>query len=226
MRKKVKISAHDTNDRIAAENRNQFVRQGVYTVNLIGSPGCGKTQLLERMGGELNGNVGVLVGDVKTALDSNRLIRSGHRNAHGIETGGGCHLSAAMIRDHLSRFDLESLDFLFIENVGNLVCPSTFDLGENIKVAVLSVPEGDEKVRKYPALFLNASAVIINKTDLLDIMDYDVKRVKADCRAHNPEVKIFEVSAKTGEGIENWVNFLVSQREKNTGPRTGKSESG
>ncbi|MCK5056555.1 MAG: hydrogenase nickel incorporation protein HypB, partial [Candidatus Aminicenantes bacterium] len=105
------------------------------------------------------------------------------------------------------------IDYLFIENVGNLVCPSTYDLGENLKIAVLSLPEGDEKVRKYPALFLRAGAVIINKIDLLEYLDYDIERVKADCLAHNPKVKIFETSAKTGAGLDEWLAFLKEQKK-------------
>lgn len=213
MKKKVRISAYNTNDQIAAQNRALFADHRVFVLNLIGSPGCGKTLLLEKMIGEFRENSGILVGDVKTALDSNRLIKSGHPQSYGIETGGGCHLSAGMIRDHLDRFDLSGLDYLFIENVGNLVCPSSFDLGENTKVAVLSVPEGDEKVRKYPTLFLNAAAVVINKIDLLGIMDYNIEQVKKDCRAHNPGVKIFAVSAKTGEGMESWLEYLRGERD-------------
>jgi hydrogenase nickel incorporation protein HypB len=117
-----------------------------------------------------------------------------------------------MIKEKVHEMNVEPIDYLFIENVGNLVCPSTFDLGENLKIAVLSIPEGDEKVRKYPALFLRAAVVIINKIDLLDVMDYDIKRVKADCLAHNSKVKIFETSAKTGAGFDQWFKFLKEQR--------------
>jgi hydrogenase nickel incorporation protein HypB len=149
---------------------------------------------------------------IKTALDSDHIIQSGHRNAYAIETGGGCHLSANMIKEKVQQMDMASINYLFIENVGNLVCPSSFDLGEKEKIAVLSIPEGDEKVHKYPALFLRAGAVIINKIDLLDYMDYDIKRVKQDCRAHNPNIKIFETSAKTGQGLEAFFQYLKEQR--------------
>ncbi len=154
----------------------------------------------------------MIVGDVKTALDADRIIRSGQDHAYAIETGGGCHLTADMINRKLEEMDLKSIDYLFIENVGNLVCPSSFDLGESLKIAVLSIPEGDEKVRKYPALFLRAAAVIINKIDLLGVLDYDIEQVKADCLAHNSNVKIFETSAKTGAGFEEYFNFLREQR--------------
>lgn len=214
MEKAVKISAYQTNDQIAAENRKLFSKEGIYTINIIGSPGCGKTRLLENTHQKFRQKFGFLVGDVKTALDSNRLVQSGHQNSYGIETGGGCHLSAAMIRDSLKRINISDIDYLFIENVGNLVCPSTYDLGENIKVAVLSIPEGDEKVRKYPALFLNASVVIINKIDLLNIMDYNIKQVRKDCVAHNSQVRIFEISCKTGQGLDEWFHFLKGKKFK------------
>ena len=213
MKKNVEISAYDANNRIAAVNRTYFFDNGIFTINIIGSPGCGKTSLLEQTAKEFKESFAVLVGDVKTALDSSRLLDSGFNNSYGIETGGGCHLSAAMIRDNLNKINLKNTDYLFIENVGNLVCPSAFDLGENLKVAVLSVPEGDEKVRKYPTLFINASAVIINKIDLLGILEYDIEQVKKDCLAHNPKVQIFEISCKTGQGIDEWFAFLKKQRK-------------
>lgn len=212
IKKKIELSARERNDLIAAENRNFFKDKDIFALNIIGSPGCGKTSILEYTANHFNGNFGVIVGDVKTALDSDRLIQSGHRYAYAIETGGGCHLTANMIKEKVHEMNVETIDYLFIENVGNLVCPSTFDLGENLKIAVLSIPEGDEKVRKYPALFLRAAVVIINKIDLLDVMDYDLERVKADCMAHNSSVKIFETSAKTGKGFDEWFDYLRDQR--------------
>lgn len=213
MKKTINISAHERNKQIASQNRQFFYDRGIFTMNIIGSPGCGKTSLLEYTARHFDQNFAVIVGDVKTALDSDRLVNSGHAHAYAIETGGGCHLSAQSISDKIHEIDLKDIPYLFIENVGNLVCPSTFDLGENFKIAVLSIPEGDEKVRKYPALFLNASAVIINKIDLLPHMDYDVERVKQDCKVHNPKVKIFETSTKTGQGLDEWFSFLKEQRK-------------
>jgi hydrogenase nickel incorporation protein HypB len=214
MKKNLKKLADERNKQIANENRTVFEDQKILTLNIIGSPGCGKTSILEYTANHFNAPFAVIVGDVKTALDSDRIIQSGNTNAYAIETGGGCHLSAQMIQDRLKEMDTTGLDYLFIENVGNLVCPSSFDLGENLKVAVLSLPEGDEKVRKYPALFLRAAVVIINKIDLLDLMEYDIARVKKDCLVHNPEVKIFQVSAKTGQGFEDWFTFLKDYRKK------------
>ena len=213
MKKKVNISARELNDRIAEATRKSLKNKGIFTVNIIGSPGCGKTSILEYTANHFAEKFAVIVGDVKTALDSDRIIRSGHDYAYAIETGGGCHLSAQMIQSKIEEIDIDNIDYLFIENVGNLVCPSTYDLGENLKIAVLSIPEGDEKVRKYPALFLRAEAVLINKVDLLEYMDYDIDRVKADCLAHNPEVKIFETSAKTGTGLDEWLAFLKEQKK-------------
>jgi hydrogenase nickel incorporation protein HypB len=211
-KKQLNISAHDRNNQIAAENRRYFNERNLFVANIIGSPGCGKTSLLEYTAGHFKEEFAVIVGDVKTALDSDRIIQSGQTNALAIETGGGCHLTAQMIRDQLGRIEADNLGFLFIENVGNLVCPSSFDLGEHMKIAVLSIPEGDEKVRKYPSLFLRAGAVIINKIDLLGVMDYDIERVRQDCRHHNPDVEIFETSAKTGAGLDRFLDFLKAQR--------------
>ena len=212
MEKKVNISALSNHNVIAEKNRKFFFDNGIFTTNIIGSPGCGKTSIMEYTANHFKEQFAVIVGDVKTALDSNRIINAGHKFAYPIETGGGCHISPKMIQQKIDVLD-KDIDYLFIENVGNLVCPSTFDLGENMKIAVLSIPEGDEKVKKYPALFLNAHAVIINKVDLLDYMDYDIEQVKEDCRRHNPKVKIFETSIKTGQGFEEFFNYLREQRK-------------
>ncbi|HLP48544.1 MAG TPA: hydrogenase nickel incorporation protein HypB [Candidatus Kapabacteria bacterium] len=212
IKKQVEISARERNDLIGAENRKLFYERGIYAVNIIGSPGCGKTSILEYTVNHFNEKFAVIVGDVKTALDSDRIIQAGNINAYAIETGGGCHLTAHMIKEKVQQMDTSAIDYLFIENVGNLVCPSSFDLGEHLKIAVLSIPEGDEKVRKYPALFLRAAVVLINKVDLLGFMDYDIERVKEDCRTHNSKVKIFETSVKTGQGLDAFFDYLREQR--------------
>ncbi len=207
----LKRFAQESNDVIAARNRELFARSGVYVMNLIGSPGCGKTSILEHTAAHFDGRVAVVIGDVKTALDAERVGARGIE-ARAIETGGSCHLNAAQVAAAVEDLDLAALDFLFIENVGNLVCPSAFDLGENMKVAVLSVPEGDEKVRKYPALFVRADVVFINKVDLLDRCPYDLARVREDARKVRPGVRIFETSATEGTGFEPWFDFLRSAR--------------
>ncbi len=211
MKKKLGLSAYENNNLIASENRHFLNENGIFAVNIIGSPGCGKTSILEHATNNFKEKFGVIIGDVKTALDSNRIIKAGNSFSYPIETGGGCHISPQQLKDKLEKIN-KDIDYLFIENVGNLVCPSSFDLGEMFKVAVLSIPEGDEKVRKYPSLFLKAEAVIINKIDLLDFMEYDIDRVVEDCKTHNPEVKIFKTSAKTGEGFSEWYSFLKDKR--------------
>ncbi len=212
VKKKIEISAYARNNQIASQNRKFFYDNGIFSINIIGSPGCGKTSILEYMASNFEHSFGVIIGDVKTALDADRIIRAGNNFSYPIETGGGCHISSSMIKDKLEVIETD-IEYLFIENVGNLVCPSSFDLGENFKVAVLSIPEGDEKVRKYPTLFLKSDAVIINKIDLLDYMDYDIDRVEEDCRIHNPKVQIFKTSVKTGAGFPEWFDFLTNKRK-------------
>ncbi len=204
-------SAQQSNDAIAARNRGLFAQHGVYVMNIIGSPGCGKTSILEHTARHFEGRFAAVIGDVETALDAERVLASG-ADARAIETGGGCHLNAAQVAATVADMDLDAIDFLFIENVGNLVCPSTFDLGEHIKVAVLSVPEGDEKIRKYPALFTRADVVFINKIDLLHYCPYDIERVREDAHRARAGVKVFEVSAAQGTGFEAWFDYLRAAR--------------
>jgi len=210
-------SARRSNDTVAQRNRDLFARHGVYVVNIIGSPGCGKTAILEQTARHFDGSFAAIIGDVKTALDAERLADCGI-DARPIETGGSCHLNAAQIASVIAQMDLDAIDFLFIENVGNLVCPSALDLGENVKAAVLSVPEGDEKVRKYPALFVRADVLFINKIDLIEHCPYDVERVRADAQKARSGVSIFETSATRGEGFEPWFEFLRSVRPGGTAP--------
>jgi hydrogenase nickel incorporation protein HypB len=206
-------SVQQSNDAVAAQNRQLFARHGLYVINMIGSPGCGKTAILEHTARH-SGNpsvMGAVIGDVKTALDAERVAECGVQ-VRAIETGGGCHLNAAQIAAAVGDLPLEELELLFIENVGNLVCPSAFDLGENVKAAVLSVPEGDEKIRKYPALFVRADLVFINKIDLLGHCPYDVEQVKGDARKVRPGVRVFETSATDGVGFAPWFEFLQAAR--------------
>jgi len=193
--------------RIAAENRELFRGYGLFVLNLIGSPGAGKTTLLERTLKTLPLRAAVIEGDIKTTLDADR-IRAVGVPAVQIETHGACHLDAAMVAKAAPELNLDSIDVLFIENVGNLVCPAGVDLGENAKVALISVPEGDEKPAKYPALFVRASAVIINKTDLLPYVDYSLDRAVADCRKLNSNAVVLPLSCKTGEGLDAWIRYI------------------
>jgi len=206
-------SARSADDRIAEQNRCLFRRHGLAVINMIGSPGCGKTAILQRTARQFDGRLGAIVGDIKTTLDADRLAECGIA-AVPIETGGSCHLVPPMVRQALARLDLAALDLLVIENVGNLVCPAAVDLGEDLKVGVLSVPEGDEKVRKYPALFLRTAAVLVNKVDLLPYCPFDPGRVRQDCLKLNPHMAVLEVSATTGQGFEAWLEFLAGLRRR------------
>jgi len=196
------------NAEIAAANRELFRSHGLFVVNLIGSPGCGKTTLLEKTLSSLHLRAAVIEGDINTTFDADRIKATG-APAVQIETQGACHLDAAMVAKAVGELDLASLDILFIENVGNLVCPAGVDLGEDAKIALISVPEGDEKPAKYPALFVRAAVVIVNKIDLLPYVTYSLDRAAADCRKLNNAVEVLALSAATGEGLERWLKYLV-----------------
>jgi hydrogenase nickel incorporation protein HypB len=197
------------NAEIAAANRELFRSNGLFVVNLIGSPGCGKTTLLEKTLPRLPLRAAVIEGDIRTTFDADRIKATG-APAVQIETQGACHLDAAMVAKAAGELDLDldSLDVLFIENVGNLVCPAGVDLGEDAKIAIISVPEGDEKPAKYPALFVRAAVVIVNKIDLLPYVTYSLERAAADCRKLNNAVEVIALSATTGEGLEGWLQYL------------------
>ena len=199
-------SVSAANDAIARQNRLFFAAHGLRVLNLISSPGSGKTSILERMALTYGEKLAVITGDIQPTLDADRLKAAGAA-AVQIETGGGCHLNAAMIQKALKPMHFEATRLLIIENVGNLVCPSTFDLGELHKVAVLSVTEGDEKPAKYPALFTRADAVIVNKIDLLPYVSFAMARVREDCAKLNSAAKLFPLSCTTGEGFEGWMEY-------------------
>jgi len=209
---KVKVVANilEANDRIAAENRNKFNEAGVFVMNVMSGPGAGKTSLLERTIQELSGKIkiGVIEGDIAGADDAERIDKLGIPVVQ-INTGGGCHLDANMITDVLEDLPpLKDLDLLIIENVGNLVCPAEFKLGEDMKVMLLSLAEGHDKPLKYPLMFQESSALILNKIDLLPYTDADIGKMKRDSLSLNPNLKIFEVSCKTGQGITEWTNWV------------------
>lgn len=201
----------DKNDRFAASNRKLLNRKKIFTLNLISSPGAGKTTLLESMARFFGSKMAVIEGDVQTDRDAERVRKAGCQ-AWQIETGGSCHLDAEAVNHALGHMNLESheLALLCIENVGNLICPSGYDLGENLKIGLISLPEGDDKILKYPSLFSRISVLLINKMDLLPHIDFDVNRTIDECRSLNPEVLVFTVSAKTGEGMEEFCDFLES----------------
>lgn len=201
------------NDDIAAENRRAFGLNGVFAFNIISSPGAGKTTLLEALAVEFGPEMAVIEGDVKTARDADRMIRAGCR-AVQIETGGSCHLDAANVKKAFSLLDKKkAFRYLAIENVGNLICPSTYDLGEHLKIGMLSLPEGDDKVLKYPSLFSRINVFLLSKTDLLPHMDFDMDRAERECRSLNPKVRTFRISARTGQGMADLSEFIRARGE-------------
>lgn len=212
MKVKVVTNILEANDRIAAENRKIFEEAGVYVINLMSGPGAGKTSLLEKTISDLKGKIriGVIEGDIAGTDDAQRIENLGVPVVQ-INTGGACHLDANMIREVMSDLPLKDLDLLIIENVGNLVCPAEFKIGEDIKIMVLSIAEGHDKPLKYPLMFQESSALLLNKIDLLPYTNADTGKMKKDSLSLNPKLKIFEVSCKTGEGISDWTKWLQSQ---------------
>lgn len=198
------------NDRIAAANREMFDQNGVLVINLMSSPGAGKTSLLERTAEALAGKVrlGVITGDIATDRDAQRLEKCGIP-AIQLTTGTACHLDSNMVASALDRVNLSDIDILMIENVGNLVCPAEFIVGEHYKVMILSVTEGDEKPLKYPLMFRESSLLLLNKTDLLPFTDFNVKEARANALKMNPSLGILEVSCTTGEGLDEWISWLM-----------------
>jgi hydrogenase nickel incorporation protein HypB len=210
---KVKVVSHilEANDRIAAENRKLFKESGSYVINLMSAPGAGKTSLIEKTIQELSGKVkiGVIEGDIAGSDDARRIAAL-HIPVVQINTGGACHLDANMISEVLGDLPLKDMDLLIIENVGNLVCPAEFKVGENIKVMLLSIAEGDDKPLKYPLMFQESSALVLNKMDLLPYTNASIEKIRKNSLSLNPKLKIFEVSCRTGEGIGKWVKWLQS----------------
>ena len=199
----------EKNDQIARTNRQLFKDHGLFVLNLVSSPGAGKTSILEKTFQELRDSLkmAVIEGDVQTDLDAQRVASYGVPVVQ-IVTMGGCHLEANLIQDALKKLDLNSIDILFIENVGNLVCPSNYDLGEATKVVVLSTTEGDDKPLKYPAMFRNSSILLINKIDLVPHVRCDLNMLKNNALRINPTLKVFEISCFTGAGIPEWCRWL------------------
>jgi len=197
------------NDACASELHEYLRLHGLYTLNLMGTPGAGKTSLLEctvqSLGAELG--VAVIEGDIETSVDAERIEQAGAR-AMQINTRGACHLEAHMVRDALAELDLTATRLLFIENVGNLVCPAEWDLGEDCRVVVVSTTEGDDKPAKYPQMFACAQAMVLNKLDLLPYVSYDPTRVKHYALAVNPRLRIFEISCRTGVGLDAWCQWV------------------
>ena len=205
----------EANDRIAAANREMFDRNKNLVINLMSSPGAGKTTLLERTADALAGKIrlGVVAGDIETSRDAERIEKHNIPVVQ-LTTGTACHLDANMVASAFPHLDLSQVDILVIENVGNLVCPAEFKVGEDYKVMILSVTEGDEKPLKYPLMFRESSLLIINKIDLLPFTNFNMDEAKANALKMNPDLKIVEVSCTTGQGIEEWISWL-EQRWQN-----------
>lgn len=211
IRKKV-LSA---NDQLAAEIREDLAGHGIFSLNLISSPGSGKTLLLEKTIDALKDRLqlAVVAGDVQTRNDADRLVRHGIP-VEAIETGGGCHLNAEQVKRSLEALDRDQMDLLFIENVGNLVCPSSFDLGESMKIVLMSVTEGEDKPLKYPAAFRRASALVLTKTDLVPHLEFSVETAIENAKTINPELLVFSTSSFNGEGLEEWTDWLSKKVEE------------
>ena len=212
----------DENRHRADDNRQVFNTHGILALNFIASPGAGKTTLLEKTISGLKGRLDFVVieGDITGDYDARRLAALGIPVVQ-INTEGGCHLDAGMVHRAFQDFQLDKIDILAVENVGNLVCPAEFDLGEAFKVVVLSVPEGDDKPAKYPLIFSEAGAVIFSKVDLLKAVNFDMDKARADIRRINREAPIFELSATTGQGLGEWMDWLAEKADEQKKSKTG-----
>lgn len=200
------------NDEVAALNRKLFAERGVVVMNLMGSPGSGKTTLLEKTLALLADKIKIAVieGDLFTAKDAERIEQTGV-DVIQINTAGGCHLDAPMIQKACTSLDLDALDLLIVENVGNLVCPAEFDIGENFKAVVLSITEGDDKPLKYPLIFKESAVTLLNKIDLLPFTNFDLQSAREDLTTLHPTIKIFETSCTQGTGLDDWCAWLLEK---------------
>ena len=199
------------NDTIAQEIQQLLATRGIRTINVMSSPGAGKTTLLERTIERLRGQleIGVIEGDIETGNDAERIEAAGAETVQ-INTRGACHLEAHMVRDALEEMNLTKMRVLFIENIGNLVCPAAWNLGEDIRIVMASTTEGDDKPAKYPQMFAVSQVMIVNKIDLLPYVDYALERVRRQALDINPKLRIFEVSCRTGEGLDAWCDWLIT----------------
>ena len=218
MRVAVEEKVLNENQRLALELRQRFQDHGVFCLNLISAPGSGKTSLLERTLEAMapEAKVAVLTGDIQTENDARRLAGAGFP-VKQITTGGTCHLDAKMITKALADWDLDKIDILFIENVGNLVCPSSYDLGEHAKVVLLSVTEGEDKPLKYPGIFLKSELCVINKTDLLPHVPFDIAAARENARKAHPGIDIVETSCTARHGLEEWLAWVYGRQQKAIG---------
>lgn len=203
------------NEDVSGEVKKELAAHRVVLVNLMGSPGAGKTSLLTQLIGVLRADyrIGVIEGDIAGQIDAEKIQALGIPVVQ-LDTDGACHIEAESVRHILPHFDLEALDLLFVENIGNLVCPAEFNIGESLRIALLSVPEGDDKVPKYPLMFSTTDALVLNKYDMLPYFEFDDARVEADAVGVNPGVSVFRVSSKSGEGLPALAQWLRGRVEK------------
>jgi len=204
----------DKNDHEAAHNRAHFDEYGVLCINLMSSPGSGKTTLLEHLAEAADFSFGVIEGDLETSRDADRLKAKGIES-HQIQTGSACHLDAFMVHNALHHMNLDKMDVCFVENVGNLVCPASYDVGAHLNIVLVSIPEGNDKIAKYPVMFRQADLVLITKTDLLPYFDYDIEAEKKEARKLKPNVDILEVNIKDKASVQKvveWIKFKMGMR--------------
>ena len=211
-KKEVKVMQNilNVNDKIAEELRTELKEQNIQFINLMSSPGSGKTTIMERTAYEFGEKMCVIEGDIQTTLDAERVAKAGIQT-YQINTGpfgGDCHLESGWIKSAMEEIDMTDLDLVFVENIGNLVCPAEFDVGAHVNTVVLSVTEGEDKPLKYPLAFQNSQLCIISKIDLLPYLDIKIEDIRANIKKVNPKMKVIELSAKTGEGFDNWFSFL------------------
>ena len=206
----------NANERLAQENRTRIDSAGVFSINIMASPGAGKTSLIEKTLPLLKGKLRVATvdGDIATSIDADRAAAAGAQAAIQINTGGDCHLDAVMLRGALEQLDLSQFDLLIVENVGNLVCPANFKLGTHKTVLVASIPEGDDKPYKYPGTYRGVDALVINKVDLLPYVEFRMDYFERGVQVLNPGVTTFPLSCRTGEGLDAWVNWLIENSKK------------
>ncbi|MBI5933151.1 MAG: hydrogenase nickel incorporation protein HypB [Chloroflexi bacterium] len=206
------------NDRLAEENRARLDAAGVFAINIMASPGAGKTSLIEQTLPRLASlaRVAVVDGDIATSLDADRAAAAGALASIQINTGGECHLDAVMLRGALEQLDLTKFDLLIVENVGNLVCPASFKLGTHKSILVASIPEGDDKPHKYPGMYRGVDALVVNKIDLLPYINFRMEFFTSGVQALNPDLITFPLSCRTGEGMDAWIDWLIQNVKRNS----------
>lgn len=200
----------NVNDRIASELRKELKEKNILFINLMSSPGSGKTTIMERTAQQFGEKMCVIEGDIQTTLDAQRVAKAGIQT-YQINTGpfgGDCHLESGWIKSAMEEIEMENLELIFVENIGNLVCPAEFDVGAHVNAVVLSVTEGEDKPLKYPLAFQTSQLCIISKIDLLPYLDIDINKIKENIQKVNPKMKVIQLSSKTGEGFEDWIDFL------------------